>query len=62
VVDAETTGRLLAVTPRTARRLLHSLVQEGLAWPLPPSRTPQPGRPRQAYRLVVEKLERGQAR
>ncbi|SRR5712691_10873625 len=62
VVDAETTGRLLAVTPRTARRLLHSLVEEGLAWPLPPSRTPLPGRPRQAYRLVVEKLERGSAR
>jgi hypothetical protein len=62
VVDAETTGRLLAVTPRTARRLLHSLVEEGLAWPLPPSRTPQPGRPRQAYRLIVEKLERGPTR
>jgi hypothetical protein len=62
VVDAETTGRLLAVTPRTARRLLHSLVAEGLAWPLPPSRTPQPGRPRQSYRLVVEKLDRGPAR
>jgi hypothetical protein len=57
VVDAETAGRLLAVTPRTARRLLHILVQEGLAWPLPPIRAPQPGRPRQFYRLVVEKLE-----
>jgi hypothetical protein len=58
VVDAETAGRLLGVTPRTARRLLHGLVEEGLAWPLPPSRTPQPGRPRQFYRLVTEKLER----
>ena len=57
VVDAETAGQLLAVTPRTARRLLHILVEEGLAWPLPPSRTPQPGRPRQFYRLVVEQLE-----
>ncbi len=56
VVDAETAGRLLAVTPRTARRLLHILVEEGLAWPLPPTRTPQPGRPRQFYRLVVEKV------
>jgi hypothetical protein len=56
VVDAETAGRLLSVTPRTARRLLATLVEEGLAWPLPPSRSPQPGRPRQAYRLVVEKL------
>jgi hypothetical protein len=57
VVDAETAGRLLDVTPRTARRLLHILVEEGLAWPLPPTRSPQPGRPRQFYRLVVEKLE-----
>jgi hypothetical protein len=58
VVDAETTGRVLGVTARTARRLLHGLVDEGLAWPLPPSRAPQPGRPRQFYRLVTEKLER----
>ena len=58
VVDAETAGRLLSVTPRTARRLLATLVDEGLAWPLPPSRSPQPGRPRQAYRLVIEKLGR----
>jgi hypothetical protein len=57
VVDAETAGQLLAVTPRTARRLLHILVEEGLAWPLPPNRSPQPGRPRQFYRLVVEQLE-----
>jgi hypothetical protein len=56
VVDAETAGRLLGVTPRTARRLLHALAEDGLAWPLPTSRTPQPGRPRQAYRLLVEKL------
>ena len=57
VVDAEAAGRLLGVTPRTARRLLHILVEEGLAWPLPPNRTPQPGRPRQFYRLVVEQLD-----
>jgi hypothetical protein len=57
VVDAETAGQLLDVTPRTARRLLHILVEEGLAWPLSPNRTPQPGRPRQFYRLVVEQLE-----
>ena len=57
MVDAETAGRLLGVTSRTARRLLHTLAEEGLAWPLPPSRTPQPGRPRQFYRLVTEKLE-----
>jgi len=58
VVDAETTGKLLGVTPRTARRLLRTLVDEGLAWPLPPNRSPQPGRPRQLYRLIVEKLSR----
>ena len=57
VVDAETAARLLGVTSRTARRLLHTLAEEGLAWPLPPSRTPQPGRPRQFYRLVTEKLD-----
>jgi hypothetical protein len=57
VVDAETVGRLLGVTSRTARRLLRTLADEGLAWPLPPSRAPQPGRPRQFYRLVTEKLD-----
>lgn len=62
VVDAELAGRLLGVTPRTARRLLRTLVDEGLAWPLPPSRTPQPGRPRQFYRLIVEKLDRKPAK
>lgn len=58
VVDAENAGRMLGVTPRTARRLLRTLVEEGLAWPLPPNRTLQPGRPRQLYRLIVEKLDR----
>lgn len=56
IVDAENAGRMLGVTPRTARRLLRTLVEEGLAWPLPPNRSPQPGRPRQLYRLIVEKL------
>jgi hypothetical protein len=57
VVDAETTARLLEVTPRTARRQLRILVDEGLALPLPPARQRHPGRPRLAYRLVVEKLD-----
>jgi predicted ArsR family transcriptional regulator len=61
VVDAETAGRLLGVTSRTARRLLRALAEEGLAWPLPPNRIPQPGRPRQFYRLVTEKLGNGTA-
>ncbi|MDX6742028.1 transcriptional regulator [Actinocorallia sp. A-T 12471] len=56
IVDAENAGKMLGVTSRTARRLLRTLVEEGLAWPLPPNRTPQPGRPRQLYRLIVEKL------
>jgi hypothetical protein len=59
VVDAELTGQLLSVTPRTARRQLRALVDEGLALPLPPARQQHPGRPRLAYRLVVEKLDRG---
>lgn len=58
VVDAELTGQLLSVTPRTARRQLRALVEEGLALPLPPARQQHPGRPRLAYRLVFEKLER----
>jgi hypothetical protein len=58
VVDAELTGQLLSVTPRTARRQLRALVEEGLALPLPPARQQHPGRPRLAYRLVIEKLER----
>jgi hypothetical protein len=62
VVDAELTGQLLSVTPRTARRQLRALVDEGLALPLPPTRRQHPGRPRLAYRLVVEKLERGVSR
>jgi hypothetical protein len=61
VVDAELTGQLLSVTPRTARRQLRALVDEGLALPLPPARRQHPGRPRLAYRLVVEKLDRGAA-
>ncbi|MQA84156.1 MAG: transcriptional regulator [Streptosporangiales bacterium] len=57
IVDAEITARSLGVTQRTARRLLRGLVEDGLAWPLPPNRTPQPGRPRQLYRLIREKLD-----
>ena len=56
VVDADLTSRLLAVTPRTARRQLRALADEGLALPLPPERAQHPGRPRQAYRLVAERL------
>jgi hypothetical protein len=58
VVDAELTGQLLSVTPRTARRQLRAMADQGLALALPPRRTRHPGRPRQAYRLVVEELGR----
>jgi hypothetical protein len=61
VVDAELTAKVLSVTPRTARRQLRALVDDGLAWPLPPTSGPQPGRPRQAYRLVLERLEHSSA-
>ncbi|MET8181064.1 hypothetical protein [Streptomyces sp. NPDC005336] len=57
VVDATIVAELLAVTPRTARRLLLSLVELGLAWQMPPLRTPGPGRPRQTYRLLLERFE-----
>ncbi|SHG01326.1 helix-turn-helix domain-containing protein [Streptoalloteichus hindustanus] len=56
VVDAGRVADLLAITPRTARRLLQTLAEMGLAWQLPPVRTVGPGRPRQLYRLMVEKL------
>ena len=59
VVDAELTGQLLSVTPRTARRQLGALVDEGQALPLPAAaRQQHPGRPRLEYRLVLEKLDR----
>ncbi|GGM35223.1 hypothetical protein GCM10012275_03080 [Longimycelium tulufanense] len=57
VVDASTVAELLDITPRAARRVLHALAEMGLAWQLPPLRTAGPGRPRQLYRLVVEKLD-----
>jgi len=62
VVDAELTGQLLSVTPRTARRQLRAMADQGLALPLPPRRNRHPGRPRQAYRLVVEELGQEAAR
>jgi len=62
VVDAELTGQLLSVTPRTARRQLRAMADQGLALPLPPRGNRHPGRPRQAYRLVVEELGREAAR
>ncbi|MGW0805714.1 transcriptional regulator [Nonomuraea sp. NPDC002799] len=52
VVDAEIVADVLAIAPRSARRVLQSLADEGLAWPVPPVKGAQAGRPRQPYRLV----------
>ena len=53
VVDAQTVARSLAVSPRTARRLLQRLVREGLAYPVAPGRHDRRGRPSHRYRLVL---------
>jgi len=58
VVDAEKVADLLGVTLRTARRTLHTLVEEGLAWPMPPARSSKVGRPPRPYQLLVEKIPR----
>lgn len=55
VVDADKVAEVLDVTARTARRLLHTLVDEGLAWPLPPVRSSRAGRPRQPYQLITRR-------
>lgn len=55
VVDADTAARILGVSVRTTRRLLASLVEQGLAWPMPPTPPAGRGRPRQLYRLVVDR-------
>ncbi|GAA5151992.1 hypothetical protein [Amycolatopsis dongchuanensis] len=56
VVDASAVAELLDITPRAARRVLHTLTETGLAWQMPPLRSAGPGRPRQLYRLLPEKL------
>ena len=53
VVDAELTGQLLSVTPRTARRQLRALVDQGRPSRCRPPAS-APGRPRLEYRLVLE--------
>jgi hypothetical protein len=56
IVDAERVAVLLGVTLRTARRTLHHLVDEGLAWPMPPAKSSKVGRPPRPYQLLIEKL------
>lgn len=56
MVDAERVAAMLGVTLRTARRALNQLVDEGLAWPMPPAKSSKVGRPPRPYQLLVEKL------
>ncbi|WP_203858767.1 hypothetical protein [Plantactinospora mayteni] len=53
VVDAEAVAEGLTVTPRSARRVLASLVDAGLAWQMPAVQSSRSGRPRQQFRLIV---------
>jgi hypothetical protein len=55
IVDAEAIAVVLGVTTRSARRILTMLVENGTAWPMPALRSPSGGRPRQQFRLIVEK-------
>ena len=57
VVDAERVAKLQGVTLRTARRTLHTLVDAGLAWPMPPARQQKVGRPPVRYQLLDERLD-----
>lgn len=57
IVDAARIAEALSVTLRSARRILHSLVAAGMAWTMPPASSPGGGRPRQRFRLMIQKLE-----
>lgn len=57
IVDAARVAEALSVTLRSARRSLQSLVAAGLAWAMPPAPSPGGGRPRQRFRLLVQRLE-----
>lgn len=56
IVDAERISRIQGVTLRTARRTLRTLVDAGLAWPMPPARAQKVGRPPIRYQLLDERL------
>lgn len=53
VVDAEQVAEGLEVTTRSARRILSSLVDAGLAWPMSTGSSSRAGRPRQQFRLIA---------
>lgn len=52
VVDAAHAADLLSVSPRTARRLLQTLLDQRLAWPVASDDGPARGRPRRRFRLA----------
>lgn len=52
IVDADLVAELLGTTRRTARRVLRNLVDDGLAWAVPPTRSNKVGRPPQPYQLL----------
>lgn len=56
VVDAEQVAAIMNVTLRTARRTLQGLVESGLAWPMPPSRSKKVGRPPMLFQLLDERV------
>lgn len=55
-VGVDEVAAILAVTPRSARRICKSLVEAGLAWPTPPIRSANGGRPRQQFQLLADKI------
>lgn len=56
VVDVDDVSRSLDVTPRTGHRVLISLVEAGLAWPLPTQGSGGGGRPRKRYRILNDRF------
>lgn len=55
-VGVDDVAQILAVTPRSARRICKMLIDAGLAWPTQAVRSSSGGRPRQQFRLLADKL------
>jgi hypothetical protein len=60
IVDAARVAEVLSLTLRSGRRVLNSLAAAGLAWKVPPAPS-HGGRPRQRFRLLVQRLDRSTA-
>lgn len=56
-LDVDDVSKSLGVTTRTGHRMLTSLVEAGLAWPLPPQSASGGGRPRKRYRLLEQRAD-----